>query len=517
MRRAGGIDSAFLAIETHDHPLHVMAVMVLDPSTVPGCFSFERFRAFAAERLGGIPPFRQKLVPVPLGVGRPRWVDVEVDVDDHLHRVIFEGGGLPELASFAAGMEPAPLDRDLPLWSMYVVEGLDQGRIAVVAKVHHALMDGVGGMQFMASMFSLTPTPEPVVIVGDDAERTPPPLERVLHALPEVASAPVRVARALASSARAALRVAGAFRADRTLALPTSVPHIRWNDPLGPTRAIAFSSLPLADVKSVGRAAGATVNDVVLAVLGGACRSYLQPRGELPDRPLVAAVPVSLRGPDDDPSVVANALTLMFASLGTDLADPRARLEAVHSSTLDAKHLQEVVGADAFACWLDAPSPVVVTAAARLYIGLHLAARTPAIMNLLVSNVPGPPVTLYLGGARLVALYPLGPVYDGVGLNVTVVSSAETIDFGFVTCPDVISDIDALAAAIPDTFTTLRHIVSTVSDRDAARSATTVALGPVGAGEQTAGPRVSSAVRAGPAGSRGRSSPGIGHSRRMSP
>jgi diacylglycerol O-acyltransferase len=461
MRQAGGIDSAFLAIETGGHPLHVMAVMILDPSTVPGGFSFERFREFAADRLGGIPPFRQKLVPVPLGVARPRWVDVEVDINDHLHHVILDGGGLADLARLAADLEPAPLDRELPLWSMYVVEGLDDGAVAVVAKVHHALMDGVGGMQFMASMFSLTPTPEPVVTVGDDAERTPPPWEQVLRAIPELATAPARVARALLSSAGAALRIRSAFRANQTLALPTSAPHMRWNDSLGPTRAIAFSSLPLADVKAVSRAAGATVNDVVLAVLGGACRSYLQPRGELPDRPLVAAVPVSLRGPGEDPSEVANAVTLMFASLATDVADPLARLETVHSSTLGAKHLQEAVGADAFARWLDAPSPVVVAAAARLYVGLHLASRAPAIMNLLVSNVPGPPITLYLGGARLVALYPLGPVYDGVGLNITVISGADTIDFGFVTCPDVIADIGALAAGIADSFTTLRAMVPT--------------------------------------------------------
>ena len=152
-------------------------------------------------------------------------------------------------------------------------------------------------------------------------------------------------------------------------------------------------------------------------------------------------------------------MTLMFASLGTDIADPRARVEAVHSSTHGAKHLQDAIGPDAFLQWLEAPSPLVVAAAARLYVGLHLASRAPAIVNLLVSNVPGPPVTLYFGGARLLALYPLGPVYDGVGLNVTVVSSADTIGFGFVTCPDVISDIDALAAAITDEFTKLRDAV----------------------------------------------------------
>jgi diacylglycerol O-acyltransferase len=234
---------------------------------------------------------------------------------------------------------------------------------------------------------------------------------------------------------------------------------MRWNEPLGPTRAIAFTSLPLNDVKVVGRAVGATVNDVVLAVLGGAARSYLDARNELPDRSLVAAVPVSVRGTDEDVNEVANAVTLMFASLGTDIADPRARVAAVHASAHGAKHLQDAIGPDTFLHWLETPSPLVIAAAARLYVGLHLASRTPAIMNLLISNVPGPPVTLFFGGARLLALYPLGPVYDGVGCNITVVSSADTIGFGLVTCPDVISDVDALAAAVTDEFAKLRDAV----------------------------------------------------------
>lgn len=456
MRRAAGLDSAFLALETRGHPLHVMAVMMLDPTTVPSGYSFEGVRDFMDGRLGGIPPFRQKLAPVPFGVGRPRWVDAEIDVNEHLHRVVFDGGGLPELARFTAELEPVPLDRDLPLWSMHVVEGLDHGHVAMVAKVHHALMDGVGGMQFMASMFSLTPTYEAAAPVADaEKEQIPPPWERVVRAIPEVATAPVRVARALVSSALAAGRVREAFHDDPALARPTAAPRMRWNDPLGPTRAIAFAALPLERVKAVGRALGVTVNDTVLAVLGGASRSYLEARGELPDRALIAAIPASVRRPDEDVTEVANALTLMFASLATDIADPRARVEAVHASAYGAKHLQEAIGPDAFLQWLETPSPLLVAAAARLYVGLGLASRAPAIVNLMVSNVPGPPVPLYFAGAALLALYPLGPVYDGLGLNITVISSADTIGFGFNTCPDVIPDVDALAAGVPAEFAAL--------------------------------------------------------------
>ena len=211
------------------------------------------------------------------------------------------------------------------------------------------------------------------------------------------------------------------------------------------------------------------MNDVILSVLGGACRRYLADHHELPDRSLVAAVPVSVRG--DAATDTSNAVSLMFASIGTDIADPISRLAAVHQSARHAKRQHDALGADVLESWLEVPMPVMFSAAARVYTALGLASVTPPFVNLLVSNVPGPPVTLYFGGARLVALYPLGPVYDGVGLNVTVVSSKDSVGFGLVSCPEVLVDIDMLADAVRVEFDELLGSQATARSRPSFASA----------------------------------------------
>ncbi len=450
MRRLGALDSLFLALESADHPLHTMAVLVLDPATIPDGYDFERMRAFVASRLPAIPPLRRRLVAVPFGIGRPAWAEADVDIAKHVHRVQLENVSLAHVMRFAAALDERPLDRSRPLWDMYFVEGLDDGSVALVAKVHHALMDGVGGMEFMASMFSTEPEPSPVVPVVAAREHTPRPVEMFARALPDVAAIPFRAARALVDSAR------GLWRSRLTIGRNASIgaPRVRWNDPLSARRSATITALPLADVKAVAHAAGATVNDVILAVIGGACRAYLDERNQLPDASLVAAVPVSLHGAGvvDD----TNAVSLMFTKIGTDIEDPAARLAVVHEAAINAKRLHEAVGGDTLRSWLAVAGPLLFSTVGRIYLELGLTAYTPPFVDLLISNVPGPPVTLYFGGAQLRGLYPLGPIYDGVGLNVTVVSSADTIGFGFVTCPDVLTDVDALATGVCDAFVALR-------------------------------------------------------------
>ncbi|HYA69718.1 MAG TPA: WS/DGAT domain-containing protein, partial [Acidimicrobiales bacterium] len=231
-------------------------------------------------------------------------------------------------------------------------------------------------------------------------------------------------------------------------------PRIRWNGDLGDRRTMALASLPLAGVKAVGRATGSTVNDVVMSVIGGACRSYLVERGELPSSSLVAVVPVSTQAGGDH-SRAANAVSIMLSPLGTDVGDPAQRLLVVHEAMVQAKRLHDALGAATLTEWVAVPNPLVMSAVARVYLGMHVARYAPAVANLLVSNVPGPPVPLYFGGARLVGLYPLGPVYDGVGLNITVVSCTDSLGFGLVSSPAVIEDLGALASGIADEFGSL--------------------------------------------------------------
>jgi diacylglycerol O-acyltransferase len=479
MRRAGPLDAAFFGLETPGHPLHGMAIMVLDPATVPGGYSFGRFRSFIAARVPGIPPLRQRSVPVPMGLARPGWVDSDVDIRHHVVRRVRNGATLAEVAAYAAKFATTPLDRTQPLWMMHVLEGLEDGSIAVVAKVHHSLMDGVAGMDFLASMFSLRPQANPVVAVGAGTRRAPNPLTRLALALPELLAAPVRATGALVDTGRGVTRLGALALAEGRLSVPRP-PRIRWNGELGARRSVALTSLPLAEVKDVSHATGATVNDVVLSVLGGACRSYLGTRGELPGTSLVAAVPVSThdtgrrsgdaaandggsdggakpvrrRTPAADP---ANALALVLSTLGTDIVDPQQRLVVVHEAMVRAKRLNDALGADTLTAWLAVPYPLMLAGAARLYLGLRLANRTPPVANILISDVAGPPVPLYFGGARLLGLYPLGPIYDGVGVNVTVVSCEGALGVGLVSSPEVLDDIDALAQGIGEELVALRR------------------------------------------------------------
>jgi diacylglycerol O-acyltransferase / wax synthase len=260
---------------------------------------------------------------------------------------------------------------------------------------------------------------------------------------------------------------------------------------------MAITSLPLIEVKDVGHTTDSTVNDVVLSVLGGACRAYLKGCGELPDKPLVVLVPVSTHdigtgqqvrngradGSGKDAShraksatkglpaaATANALSLLLSTLGTDIPDPLERLVVVHEAMAHAKRVHDALGSETLTDWLAVANPLVLTAVRHVYLGLDIAAHAPPIINVLVSNVPGPPMPLYFGGARLVGLYPLGPIYDGIGLNVTVVSCADVIGFGLVSSPDALGDLDALTAGIGDEFARLRDACLTRSRGRARRA-----------------------------------------------
>ena len=463
MRRAGPLDAAFFGLEAQGHPLHGMAVLVLDPATVPGGYSFTRLRSFIASRLPGIPPLRQRSVPAPMGLARPWWVDSDVDVRDHVTKHLRTGATLGEVAAYAARFATTPLDRSKPLWSMHVIEGLEDGTIAIVAKVHHSLMDGVAGMDFLASMFSLRPQANPVVPVDGGTRQETNPATRLALATPEVLTVPVRIGRALVATGQAGRRLAALARRQGSLSVPRP-PRMRWNGELGAQRTMALTSLSLARVKDIGHATDTTVNDVVLSVMGGACRSYLERRGELPSQSLVALVPISTHETDTDrrsdgsaASDAANALSLILSSLGTDVLDPVERLAVVHEAMVKAKRVHDALGPMVLPQWLAAANPLVLGAAARLYLGLGIAGRAPLVANVLVSNVPGPPVPLYFGGARLLGLYPLGPIYDGVGVNVTVVSCEDTLGIGLVSSPEVLDEVDVLARDIGDELIVLHQ------------------------------------------------------------
>lgn len=451
-RRLGPLDALFLAAETPRTRLHVMAVIVLDPATVPGGYRFRKLRGHIEDHLPLIPPLRRRLVSVPLGIDRPVWVEEhDVDVRQHVRRAkLPRPVGPRALAAFAAALDEQPLDRDRPLWEMHVVEGLDDGHVAIVAKLHHALMDGMAGMEFMASLFSLAPkAPEPPLPVPPVVRAPPGPWSLVLGAVPNLALLPLRSVRAGVVGMGALARVGRllAFGSDSGPgAFPLATSRTVLNGPDSGRRGIAYTAVPLSDVKNVARTLGVSVNDVVMAMVGGGLRAYLARRHLLPERALVSSVPVSVRS--DGSADRANAVSLVFASLATDVKDPVTRLLAVHDGMEAAKRMQEALGPDTIAELVDAVPPIVVSLAARLYAALG--ERLPAACDVLISNVPGPPVALYLAGARIVALHPLGPIFPGMGLNVTVVSQEDSVGFGAVTDPEQIHDPWELVAGFGD-------------------------------------------------------------------
>lgn len=447
------LDSVFLHGESAATPMHVGALFILDgiPARARKGF-FTRFRATIASRLGASEVFTRRLAPLPLGLANPLWVTTgEVDLDHHVRRTVLpKPGNLHQLEHRVARLHESLLDRDRPLWEMHVIEGLEGGRAALYVKVHHAGLDGQSAQLFMQAFADAAPRPPAAagrapLPEADDRS----PLRRVLsgasHQLHEILVLPGR----LADTAGAALRLVRA----RDPATPET-PRTVLNGVVSGRRCFARADLALQDVRDVAQRSQGTVNDVLLAVTAGALRRWLLQRGLLPARPLFAGVPVSARAPGD----TELAVQVMFVpvNLHTGLADPLERLAAVHASAEAAK-----ANAGAFKSLVpdDAPSlglPWLLGGLARLVGHPDVAARVPLPFNLVVSNVTGPQMTLYIAGARVTTYLPISVVYHGLGLNVSAISYDGTLFVGVTSCTDLMPDADRFARDLPDELAALQ-------------------------------------------------------------
>ncbi len=455
MQRLSGLDTAFLALETANAHMHVMSAAVVDPATAED-FSFERVQDLLRERMHLLPPFRRRLVTVPFDLHYPLWIeDPDFDLDFHFrHAALPAPGGPAELAAFTADVAARSLDRRRPLWEMFYVEGVEGGRVALITKVHHAAIDGMSGTELIAALYDLEPSPGPrldvEVVVDPKREHVPNDAELIAHAAASIARQPVLIAKNMRKTARSVVRVVQRVRGSQTNAgVPLTAPRITLNGSITPHRKVAFADVSLDDIKTVKNAFGVKVNDVVLAVATGALRAYLAERDELPDRPLVATIPTSVRT-EEQKSDMGNRVSAMFANLPVELDDPLERLHMIHSSTIDAKEIHEDIGGDTLQDWAEVVAPALFTRAMKAYTGLRLADRFRPLHNLVVSNVPGPPFPIYFAGARLEAFYPLGPIFDGAALNLTVISYLDSVGFGFLACRELAPDLDRLAAFVAD-------------------------------------------------------------------
>ncbi|OBI55391.1 wax ester/triacylglycerol synthase family O-acyltransferase [Mycobacterium sp. E796] len=445
MQRLSGLDASFLYLETAAQPMHVCSIIEVDTSTMPGGYTFDRLRDALTLRLKAMPQFREKLADSALNLDHPVWVEDEsFDVDRHLHRIgLPPPGGRSELSEICGHIASLPLDRSRPLWEMWVIEGVagaDSDRLAVMTKVHHCGVDGVTGANLMSQLCATeadAPAPDPVDGVGGGSG-----WQIAAGGLVRFASRPLRLANVVPQTVSSVVATVRKAVEGQAMARPFAAPRTAFNASITGRRNIAYAQLDLEDVKTVKNHFGVKVNDVVMALVSGVLRQYLAERDALPDASLVASVPVSVHGKSDRPG--RNQVSAMFSSLHTEIADPVERLAAIAEANSLAKEHSSAIGASLLQDWTQFAAPAVFGVAMRLYARTRLTETMP-VHNLVVSNVPGPQEPLYFLGCEVKAMYPLGPIFHGSGLNITVMSLNGTLDVGLISCPELLPDLWEMA------------------------------------------------------------------------
>lgn len=459
--RLSGQDTLFLQVEAPNQPMHVGGVAIFEGAPFydeAGRFRLDDLRAAITSRLHLVPRFRRRLQTVPFDQGHPVWVDdADFDVANHVrHQRLPEPGGWAELRHLVERLEAVPLERDLPLWELWFVDGLAEGRVALVQKTHHALIDGISGIDVATVLLDLEPVPPPIEAPDWTPEPPPTDAELLVGGIAERIAGPAAWLQSVAESMRRPDHAAedlldAAVDAGRALlAAGRPPPPTPWNVPIGPTRRYEVARVPLDDVKAVKGAAGASVNDVVLAICAGALRAFLLHRDEeVPEhRTLRAFVPVSLRTEDERYSF-GNRVSGMLAELPVGEADPEARLRDVCRQMAAVKQSGQAEVAHQVLTVADLAPPAVTGFAARLIVRQ----RT---VNLGITNVPGPQVPLYCMGARLLEVFPYVGVFEQTGLLLGVISYCGQLGFGLTADGGSMPDLDVLARALEDEAQVLR-------------------------------------------------------------
>jgi len=447
MERLSGLDAFFLYLETPTQPLNVCCVVELDTSTMPGGYSYGRLRAELRKRVSALPEFRMKLADNQLNLDHPVWVDDEdFQLRRHVHRVgVPPPGGRRDLAEICGYIAGLPLDRDRPLWEMWVLEGgARDDALTVMLKVHHAMVDGIAGAHLLTKLCSPQPdAPPPQPVAGAGGAH---PLQIAASGLMGFAKRPLRLATVVPATALTLAQTLLRARDGRTMAAPFSAPPTSFNGALSRHRNIAYTQLDMRDVKRVKNRFGVTVNDVVVALCAGVLRRFLLERGELPDNPLVATVPVSVHGKSERPG--RNHTTWMFCRLESHISDPAERIRTIAAGNTAAKDHTAAMGPTLLHDWTEFGGQTMFGAAMRILPRIPL--PDSPVFNLILSNVPGPQAELYFMGCRMDTMYPLGPLLAGAGLNITVMSFNGEMGIGIVACPDLLPDLWGIADGFPD-------------------------------------------------------------------
>jgi diacylglycerol O-acyltransferase / wax synthase len=477
MRQLSGLDTSFLSLETPTQCGHVASLTVYDLSgwNRPETF-FEAITETVRSRIHLIPLMRRRLVQVPLGLDHPYWLnDGDFDLEFHVRNLALPAPGTEtQLGDQVARIVSRPLDRSRPLWELYVIEGLPNNRVAMLTKIHHAAIDGMAGVELLATLLDtdvdgreITPPSAPwkgenppslAELAGRTAlnyVKNPPKAIRLQMRALQSASG---LARSTSAGLLSAIPLVSALRdvpvvgqlANRILGksdssesfpkFPTGpAPRTPFNRSITAHRRFAYGSLSLREAKRVRKEFGVTLNDVVLAVAATALRRHLSDTSDLPVDPLMALLPVSIHdGSESD--AYSNRVSAILTSLHTDLADPLARLAAIHESMTSAEGMTNAIPADLLTDLAQFAPPAVAARASRLVTRTSVMNRVNPPFNLVISNVPGPQVPLYTSGAQLEHFYPVSTIVEGQGMNITVQSYCDSLDFGVVTCRELVPD-----------------------------------------------------------------------------
>ncbi|MEM6800108.1 MAG: wax ester/triacylglycerol synthase family O-acyltransferase [Bacteroidota bacterium] len=468
-----GMDATFLYAETPTSPMHIGSVAVIE-----GSLEFDKFRATILSRIHTVPNLRKRLVYVPMSIDYPYWVDdPNFNIDMHIHHIALpRPGNWKSLRKIANQIFSEPLDQSRPLWSFTFVEGLDnipqvpKGSVAIISKIHHVAIDGVGSTGLFSLLFDFTsearPIPEPKPY---KPKKLPNELSIILKSTLSFVEKPLKFPKLINEALTASFK-AGMLTRVQKAKMPTapfSAPASPLNGIISAQRRWNTAILSLDRVKALKRNMGVTLNDVILGICAGALRRYLAEKDKLPLKPLVAMVPISTRGAGEEKQQ-GNQISSMLVQLATNIEDPIERLEAIHENTIRGKTYQEAIGAKTLARMSEAVPFGIANQAARLYSRFQVAEMHNPVFNVTITNVPGPQFPLYLNGHKLLSVMGMAPIIDGMGLIITVFSYDGLITLSPTSDAKTMPDIDIFTRYLRESANELEEAASKIKEKKSA-------------------------------------------------
>lgn len=461
----------FLYMETPRMPMHLGGVYIFEQP--PGkSFDFEGFKKMLRQRLHLSRIFRERLIELPLNLGHPYWVeDPDFDLEYHLTRIGLPGdGSMAELMELAATIFSRPLDRSHPLWQMLIVEGLNApevappGSFAMIYKVHHCAIDGASGAEIMSALLDFSPNPRQVNAPEKawKPERIPTSMELIARSYGARLGSPLKIFNYLRNNLGGMVDTAAEVLKNKLQPppFPFTAPHTPFNTEVSYHRIFRTTGMELKRIKAIKNAAGTTVNDTMLAICAGGLRKYLLEKEALPEKPLIAMAPISVRSKDEK-GRMGNKVSAMLVDLATNEADPLLRLQLIHDHASAAKQVSKGLAPENL---LDFVPAELAALSAQLYTRMHIPDRTKPVFNLVITNVPGPPMPLYMAGAKLLHHFAMAPLLDGLGLLLVIFSYAGKISLGAISCREIMPDLDQLMDYVQEALDELE--ASVISNKE---------------------------------------------------